>query len=692
MTRHYALAAAPRQAASRWHQLAPMTWPGLVAWLALSEPADTKDCGGYVVGELIGQRRTKKTVSSRSMAALDADKASGSFVADAATKLGCALAYHTTWSHTLQQPRYRLLVPLSRDVTPDEYRMIVQALMVCLGHEQFDPTCDQPERFMHRPSTQGNYEHGVIPGDPLDADEWLARAKALGLDSGPQAERAPYIDDSPERDVALGVHPYAAAAIGTELAKLDALTNPWQEGDCWDPKTFAVACVLIEFANSNWSGYSLEQAEADLFAHAPADEAWGAPQHAAKWLSALNRIGPKGRSRPQGDPADDFDVVPDEDASEDGQDLARTRERFPRLDLAELLDPDRPPRQWFWDQVIPMGDQASIIAPGGTGKSLLTLALCMAAVSGEPAFIGRPLNFAGQILYVDMENSADDWAERLGDLGWTNESIRAVADRFIPLSLPPLRGLDTAEGARQLKAVVRAYGIGRGDILVLDSTQRVTEGEENSNDTLRALYNRTSAWLKVAGIAVIRTDNTGWDQSRERGASAKRDDVGYALLLEPVGARKDGKFRLTKTKHRSRGEADTFTFVRRRDEDGRLAFSPYVPTDTFDPVEMPAHQQDALFMVWVRTNPADPRYEADMVSQERALTGVKGNNEAKRNGLEQLVKEGYLTKVPYINKDGTESTRPPGVTITAQGQVWVADQGKEWVNHHLTELAKGVEK
>ena len=575
--RKLSITAAPRPDSKRWPPLDPLTWPELVAWLDLAHPADHKECGGYVLGELKGERRLAATVLTRSAVALDSDHASQAFALDSATELGCALAMYTTWRHTPSEPRWRLLAPLSRDVTPGEYRLIVQALMVELGFEQFDTGSAQPERFMYRPSTQGMYECHVTPGEPLDSDAWLTRAKELGLENEPEAE--PYIDPSPARSPAEGVHPYAAKAIRDELAKLDDLPYPWHKDSFWDQTTFNVACNLVEFANSNWSGYSLADAQADLFEHAPADDRWGRKQHLSKWLSALNRVGPGARPAPAGNSADDFVQMMEEADSDDGR--AQIRAQFPLLDLVGLLDPDRPPRSWVWEGVVPTGDHASFVAPPGVGKSLLTLALCLALVRGEESFIGLALSFGpdARVLYIDMENSEDDWAERLRDLGMTQHEARTLlGTRFLPLSLPRLGGLDTARGAEALMAVIDAYGVKDDDLVVLDSTQRVTEGEENSNDTMRKLYGHTVVELKRRNLTVIRTDNTGWDKTRERGASGKRDDVGYAWLMKPDDDPET--FTLIQSKKRSRGTAGAFTFRRETDEGGRLRF---VPTaDSFD--------------------------------------------------------------------------------------------------------------
>lgn len=95
-----------------------------------------------------------------------------------------------------------------------------------------------------------------------------------------------------------GIHPYAAKAITYELDRLNALPRPWAPNSYWDQTTFDVACNLLELANSPWTGYTIHDAERDLYAHAPTDQAWGPRQHEAKWASARERIGAAGRPEP----------------------------------------------------------------------------------------------------------------------------------------------------------------------------------------------------------------------------------------------------------------------------------------------------------------------------------------------------------------------------------------------------------
>lgn len=100
------------------------------------------------------------------------------------------------------------------------------------------------------------------------------------------------------RDPALGLHPYAARAIGYELDRLDECARG---GDLWDTTSFEVSCNLIEFSNSVWSGYTLEMAHADFLNHAPVDNA-GFPESRrnAKWESALQTVGDNDRPEPEG--------------------------------------------------------------------------------------------------------------------------------------------------------------------------------------------------------------------------------------------------------------------------------------------------------------------------------------------------------------------------------------------------------
>lgn len=144
-----------------------------------------------------------------------------------------------------------------------------------------------------------------LEGSPWDVERaMMARADIdlmmTLLDAGGSstAGREKFIDRGPVRPTEEGIHPYVARALDYELARLDELEHPWSPGDSWDLITFQVACNLVEFANSGWTGYTLEQAEKDLFEHAPQDAVWGEEEIRRKWQSALTTVDDGGRKDP----------------------------------------------------------------------------------------------------------------------------------------------------------------------------------------------------------------------------------------------------------------------------------------------------------------------------------------------------------------------------------------------------------
>lgn len=211
------------------------------------------------------------------------------------------------------------------------------------------------------------------------------------------------------------------------------------------------------------------------------------------------------------------------------------RNRYPALDLESLLRKERTAREWAVNNFCPAGAAIAVVGPAGSGKSMLIFAMMLYVVAGRGRFAGLLIPRARRVLYIDTENTEDDIQERIIDLGITTITDLSMM-HFI--HLPALPPLDREDGGRELAAIVRAYGLVRGDIVVLDSTQRVTQGPENDSDTWRNYYRHTGQGMKRAGLTVIRTDNTGKDASRGgRGSSGKRDDVDVSWILSAAGER-----------------------------------------------------------------------------------------------------------------------------------------------------------
>lgn len=134
-----------------------------------------KDVGGFVGGYLKNGRRNNASVVNRCMLCLDADNADPGLMDDLDMTFINAYALYSTHSHTPERMRLRLIIPLMRTVTPDEYAAVARRVADDLNLARFDPTTFEPARLMYWPSTPENGEFVFQYSDApfLDPDEVL---------------------------------------------------------------------------------------------------------------------------------------------------------------------------------------------------------------------------------------------------------------------------------------------------------------------------------------------------------------------------------------------------------------------------------------------------------------------------------------------------------------------------------------
>ena len=138
---------------------------------------NVKDVGGFVAGQLKDGRRTKASVINRSMLSLDMDHADDAVVIAENMEMlyGYAAVIYSTHKHTPEKPRLRLIIPLSRTVTADEYQAVSRRIAKEIGIELFDDTTYEPNRLMYWPSTSsdGEYFFREVKGSFLNPDSIL---------------------------------------------------------------------------------------------------------------------------------------------------------------------------------------------------------------------------------------------------------------------------------------------------------------------------------------------------------------------------------------------------------------------------------------------------------------------------------------------------------------------------------------
>lgn len=138
-----------------------------------------KDVGGFVLGTLKGGRRKKDTVLTRSGLTLDMDYGTPDIMDEIEMFFDFHCMIYSTHKHTPEKPRLRLIIPLSREVTPDEYGAVARKVAEEIGIELFDDTTYEPSRLMYWPSTSadGEFVFREIEGSILDPNAVLAKYK-----------------------------------------------------------------------------------------------------------------------------------------------------------------------------------------------------------------------------------------------------------------------------------------------------------------------------------------------------------------------------------------------------------------------------------------------------------------------------------------------------------------------------------
>lgn len=136
-----------------------------------------KDVGGFVGGHLREGRRKNGMVLCRSLLTLDMDYGTPDIWDEITLFHDFKCCVYSTHKHTPEHPRLRLLIPLKREISEEEYPAVARMVAKEIGVDLFDDTTYEASRLMYWPSTSANGEffYKVQDGAELDPDEYLSR-------------------------------------------------------------------------------------------------------------------------------------------------------------------------------------------------------------------------------------------------------------------------------------------------------------------------------------------------------------------------------------------------------------------------------------------------------------------------------------------------------------------------------------
>jgi len=137
-----------------------------------------KDVGGFVGGVLKAGRRKAENVQLRTVLTLDLDSIPRGIDIWPSIELDldCAAVMYSTHSNTETAKRLRLVFPLSRPVSPDEYGAISRRIAADIGIDYCDDTTYEAHRLMYWASCSidADYIFEYVDSPWLNVDEVLS--------------------------------------------------------------------------------------------------------------------------------------------------------------------------------------------------------------------------------------------------------------------------------------------------------------------------------------------------------------------------------------------------------------------------------------------------------------------------------------------------------------------------------------
>lgn len=618
------------------------TWKQFAAWLCKTPPvvADKAARGWYIPAEFDPAYRDSDNFVGRHAITFDFDKVdSAAEVKVKAAWKDLTYVLYTTYSHTEEKPRFRVVMPLSRPAAYDEYQALTRKVAADIGIELFARESFTPSQMMYSPtcSAAGNGHSFAHDGAWLDVD-------------GVLAEYENWTDQAqwPHRAEGDNVH-----AIASELTPPDQ--KPGIIGQFC--RAFTVSEAISKFdlpytptategrytytAGSRPEGAIVYDNDLKFHSHHDTDPARG--QNNAFDLVRLHKFGQLDGGGSRSLPVTErpsframvklaLDQPELQEACADAEfgDLGPiVEEEF--IVSKESSVPDRfqvisaekfssgKPAEWIVRGVLPRAEICVIYGESGSGKSFLTLDLSAAITRG---IVWRDLPvMKGKVVYVIAEGA-----------GGFKKRLRAYSQEHkcelheLPAVIPNAPNLLEAKDVAELTKSIVQWG--RPDVIIIDTlSATIPGGNENSGEDVGLVLSHCKFIHSKTGALVVLIHHSGKDATRgARGWSGLR-----AAADAEIEVARNGDFRLAQiTKQKDGADGEKLSFRLRT-------------------VELPGFEEVETSCVIEHTEETMPRAESNRrpqgAMQILVFDTLKVMSAGTSVNTEDLL-EGVLTKLP----------------------------------------------
>ncbi len=304
-----------------------------------------------------------------------------------------------------------------------------------------------------------------------------------------------------------------------------------------------------------------------------------------------------------------------------------SREPIRWLDVAKMSSTPPPPVPWLARDVIPRSALTAVWAPGGLGKSLLSLSLATAVRHGEQ--LAGIDCVEGTTVYLDAENGEHEIHRRVHTLGLPASGVD-VGDAG---------GLDLRRDFAALEETVSYH---EPDLLVLDSFRSLHPGmDENDTAQTGAALDRLRRLAHNSGCALLLIHHANKGGRTFRGASTFRDGVDVLWELGRSEGDPDRQRRYLRNDKMRVAQDGARLWLRLSIDRGRVLVDQAEPYEN-DDTPAPAPVRAALTGACLAQMNGHPMRLADIARG----VGRNPKDGSVRNALTVLERDGDIRKTP----------------------------------------------
>lgn len=544
-----------------------LSWAQLCQWLVKEPPeSESKETRGWYCGAVFNENyRHGDNFIERNILTFDFDHVDD-FAFDAMSQLfrRHAFAMYTTWSHEAEGkgPRFRIVLPLSRPASYDEFQAVSRKVAEKIGIELVAAESHVPAQFMFSPLRRPGGSHRAdyrVDGLWVDVDAILA-------------QYADWTDRSQWPRRKEGDNPYDKDQVSSPLDK------PGPVGDFC--RSFRISEAIERFGlpytptanEGRWTytegsrpeGAVVYDDDTKLHSHHDTDPARGQSNafdlvRAHRFHTLDAATGPEVsitdkpsyramcqfvyeqqevRQALAKEAFEDYGQLTVEQLAEfkpltEGQSLGKSPEvgvvGLARRISDVLRNPTTP--RWLIRDELERAVIAVMAGPRGSFKSFIALDWAMRCATATN--MGHPVDKAHPVYVVSAEGGDFDRRAR----AWLQHFLPERAYEDVPLYVVERRlDLNSAEGIIAIRDDCMRLGI-RPVLFVLDTFSKLSGGlDENDNSQVKQFIGRLDNGLKRAETAfdatVLLVCHTGHsDAGRPRGASALAADTDAEYIV-----------------------------------------------------------------------------------------------------------------------------------------------------------------